>query len=90
MKKINVFIWLIYFFSNRHKCTLGIDSYVCIVLNPVDKFRLEWCKGCIFSHKFSCEKNTSFAPSEPVLSMLGWYDYTTFNICFFLKYFLVN
>ncbi len=23
---------------------LGIDSYVCIVLNPVDKFGFEWCE----------------------------------------------
>jgi hypothetical protein len=79
MKNFNVFIWLIYFFSNGHKRTLGIDSYVCRVLNPVDKFGLDWCKGYSFLAIISSEKNTSFTPSEPVLGMLGWYDYTTFN-----------
>jgi hypothetical protein len=56
-----------------------------LVLNPVDKFELEWCEGYSFLKIFSCEKNTSFPPSEPVLGMLG-----TFNTCFFLKYFLFS
>ncbi len=49
---------------------LGIDSYVCIVLNPVDKFEFERCKGYFFLTIFSCEKNTYFAPSEPVSDMM--------------------
>ncbi len=57
------------------------------VLNPVDKFGLEWCEGYSFLKFFSCEKNTSFASSKPISGMLGWYDYTAFNTCFFLKYF---
>jgi hypothetical protein len=56
MKNFNVFVQLIYFFSNGHKCTLGIDSYVCIVLNPIDKCGLEWCKGYSFLTIFSCER----------------------------------
>ncbi len=90
MKIFNVFIRLIYFFSNKHKCTSGIDSYVCIVLNLGDKCGLEWCEGYSFLTIFSCEKNTSFAPSELILGMLGWYDYTTFNTSFFLRYFLFS
>jgi hypothetical protein len=50
-----------------------------LVLNPVDKFGLEWCKGYSYLKIFSGEKNISFAPSELVLGMLGWYDYITFT-----------
>ncbi len=50
-----------------------MDSYICIVLNPVDKFGFEWWEGYFSLTIFSCEKNTSFAPSKPVSNMIIFY-----------------
>jgi hypothetical protein len=62
-----------FFWTDKEILFLGIDSYLCLVLNPVDKFGFEWCEGYFFLTIFSCEKNTSFAPSEPVSDMIIFY-----------------
>ncbi len=46
-------------------------SYICIVLNPVDKFGFEWCKGYFFLTIFSCEKNTSSKSTWEVIRQLS-------------------
>jgi hypothetical protein len=62
MKKINVFVWFIYFFSNGHKRTLGMDSYVCWFQIPLTNLDWNGAKDILFSKYFHVRRTH---PSHP-------------------------
>jgi hypothetical protein len=70
--------YLAYLFPlNEHIPTFDKTSFIYMFSNPFNKFRLGWCKACIFSHNFHVRKDTCFAPSKFVTSFFRWYKYIT-------------